>query len=281
MNWLAYFPTLEAAPDLDHLKRIGLDRTWYGWDYEPDSLQGLEGVRCSKGPDDGHGWVGTLQPEIKESQCETRYYPDQQEWRPCFQNGGVTHWVGWYRDDPPGPKDLERPFRNFHAVLGQPYKLEDGNSWLIPRAKGREDRRTLPTMPAIDQKTGEMYRTKHPGCTDLFDIADAIYGWIVEDGETPSENDYTSWACTILQSQYRIDRSLIIYLGLFYNVELSICLEFIDWFAVSKEAKAVEDAKKKESTSSTTPRDTLSSGNMPEVVSSTMDTNQPMQIVSG
>lgn len=51
--------------------------------------------------------------------------PEHAAWRRSLCD---RFWLGWDRDNPPGPNDL----RNDYSVAGVPVELRDGNLWMIP-----------------------------------------------------------------------------------------------------------------------------------------------------
>ncbi len=74
---------------------------------------------CSKGPD-GVGGAILARGNLGGKHG---YYPDVQEWQKV-----AGQWLGWPKDNPPGPDDLVRDT----LVDGWDTELADGNAWVVP-----------------------------------------------------------------------------------------------------------------------------------------------------
>jgi hypothetical protein len=113
-GFLYYIPK-ERNPTREKLAKLGFP--FAEWAAVP-------GCGCDKGPDGGVGAVFVLSLPVG-SQPTVGHYPDTQHWENRF---GGDLWVGWEREAPPRPLDLQWE----RAVQGKPVKLLDGNTWIVP-----------------------------------------------------------------------------------------------------------------------------------------------------
>lgn len=123
MHFQIYIPATVAAdhPGVHPLESVGLA------DLVGDSRQ----LGVDTGPDDARGvcfgWSRSGFPQLG-------YRPTVQAWRPAVPCGDLParrYWVGLWKDSPPTPDDLQRPY----AVRGKWLGLPDGHEWLLPQAK--------------------------------------------------------------------------------------------------------------------------------------------------
>lgn len=59
------------------------------------------------------------------------YRQNQQEWVPAYPLNGLDagrYHVGFWKDKPPTPADLQRPF----PITGRAVRFGDGNDWVVP-----------------------------------------------------------------------------------------------------------------------------------------------------
>lgn len=87
--------------------------------------------RVSAGPDGGSGLLVRAEPAVKPSRKQPlpAYRPQAQEW----QQAGA-YWLGWERERPPGPDDLQRRPTSVGLFFPRPaYEVElaDGRKWLV------------------------------------------------------------------------------------------------------------------------------------------------------
>lgn len=133
---------------------------------------------------------GNQQGTIVSLGKDARYLPDRQQWQRSFC--GQYH-VGWNSSSPPTPEQLLRS----RPLDGTPYRLGDGNDWLIPilhgpcitipRAYGfgPNGERVLQAIPQYAQllaKSEEWVNVihgqseSHPSFDDWFDFAAQLVG---------------------------------------------------------------------------------------------------------
>lgn len=99
----------------------------------------IESGVTEHGPDGGLGLLFCVEgKQTPHCESDPKVRADKQEWTPVHGEGGVTHWVGWDKENPPTPKDLIRP----QVCEGQKLQLGDKNEWIIPAV--RADINTLP-----------------------------------------------------------------------------------------------------------------------------------------
>ena len=86
-----------------------------------DFVGNAEALRVPDGPD---GTGGAVFAWWHKQDRHIGYRPDQQHWIKSAEG----YWVGMWKDDPPSPQQLARPYQE----RGRWVTLGDGNSWLIP-----------------------------------------------------------------------------------------------------------------------------------------------------
>ncbi len=98
------------------------------------------------------------------------YRKAEQEWKKC---GGGAFWVGWYKAEKPGPKDLERETK----VPGLMVPLSGGTLWQVPVARGELGEAAIPAVLGLDDE-GNPSRVVLPGYRDIVaaaaEVADAF-----------------------------------------------------------------------------------------------------------
>lgn len=98
--------------------------------------------RCASG---GQGPDGAAGVFVSPNSTTAFYKPDEQTWSGTFGDAG--YWIGFARDDRPGPADLVRP----RQMRGALVELLDGNEWLIPAA--------VHAPCSLTQKNGQVVQT--------------------------------------------------------------------------------------------------------------------------
>jgi hypothetical protein len=87
----------------------------------PDFVANAEAITAPAGPD---GQAGAIFAWWNRQDRHIGYQPERQEWIKS-PNG---YWVGFWKDDPPSPEQLARPYQE----RGKFVTLGDGNRWLVP-----------------------------------------------------------------------------------------------------------------------------------------------------
>lgn len=219
-GFLYYIPGQpEATPE-----SVGLEATFAGASVPSGEVTG------SGGPDGNHGKVYALGDTV----CG--YYPDTQEWRKCG-----AFWLGWYRDETPGPQVLERN----ELIGGHRVKLCDGNEWLVPVARSFPNGTCLPERILIGPD-GEWIKEIIPEYVAMSQKAEVIWKSAESTGEfTETFEESADMALMALSINYRIGRHEVGALELFTTQNLSdVLLALVDWPTVEWLLK--EDSKKKE-----------------------------------
>ena len=95
------------------------------------------GLPIDRGPDGRPGWI--LPHVYRKTGDLVDYLPERQRWSPEATPGGqptevwsqADYWIGFDREDPPGPRDLLKlPPAKIYG--GADVRLLDGNLWHIP-----------------------------------------------------------------------------------------------------------------------------------------------------
>lgn len=117
MHYQVFLPGVTAA-DPQKLVDAGLE----------DHVENATFTEIAEGPTNERGsLVSWLQPGERFG-----FDAERQDWFPAVQRGDLKacrYHVGFWRDDPPLPTHLERPYQ----YEGDRVSLGDGNRWLMPR----------------------------------------------------------------------------------------------------------------------------------------------------
>lgn len=125
-------------------------------------------VRDVKGPDDQMGLLLVPRPLDGQIPCKS-YLPEHQEWRRAEDASGK--WIGWQRDQPPGPQDLVK-----RDALSAKWFFKDAKDgeWVIVTARSsNEGVVSLPTTYTF--KDNVMISRVTPRYQSLFELSGAVY----------------------------------------------------------------------------------------------------------
>ena len=128
-----------------------------------------------KGPDDGAGCMIARSPASRGTVPELAYRPEDQEWREC---GGGKWWLGWYRQSPPRPMDLER---SRSELMGYRVKLGDGDSWLVPVARSFPEGCPLPKSLVLGSDGESVTEQLLGEYVEFSKRAERLWGWFCAD----------------------------------------------------------------------------------------------------
>jgi len=122
-HFLIYIPQSKDFTQVTStdLARVGLE----------DHIEGAHTLATASGPDNAPGMVYGW-PKPTDNRLD--YCPEEQEWFECKADGELKagrYWVGVWKDSPPTPKDLQRPY----PYLGVNVELGDGNCWIVPKIR--------------------------------------------------------------------------------------------------------------------------------------------------
>jgi len=203
-GYLYYVPG--AGHDVDY-HAAGLD---YAFDDRSPT-------RCpvTRGPDGAAGVVVSCDEPMR-----VRYVPAEQTWGPV---PGTEAWVGYWRDAPPGPGDLERA----RMLVGHRHRLGDGQEWIIPLARGvlvsgdelLGSLSVIPCTRKLDAGGSWVNGDPLPQYREFGAIAARWFDAVVaaNDAGGPVQYDYDEEddAAAVLGVNYRIGRAEISLRGLF------------------------------------------------------------------
>ena len=172
-------------------------------------------------------------------------YLDDQVWEKVEEPGALAFWLGYAREQKPGPIDLARQ----ETVPGHWVTLGDGDEWIVPVARSfREDRVTLPHNMRMGPD-GKIVKSLKQEYRDLFDRASPIADEIYNSGAT-TINDEVLFKLAVdgLSVNYRVGIAEVNLLGL---LDTQTCLEvlkaMIDLPALEWLMKLYEPEQKKKS----------------------------------
>lgn len=162
-GFLYYLPGGKGV-GTDALRALGLERVFRGASVTTGAID--------SGPGSTAGLLFAISGEGKP---RLAYKSDKQIW-----NKYEKFWIGYDREDKPGPDDLARK----EIVPGYVVVLSDGNKWQIP---------TAPALPSYLGITadGSRARKPHPDYATLSTmgarVMDVFEAANISDGETTSE----------------------------------------------------------------------------------------------
>lgn len=194
-----------------------------------------------RGPDGGHGLLAAIKPatgsggEAAVIDCQ----PTGQKWLQCKTPDGkaTTHWLGWWLDKAPRPKDLQRE----HLHAGYPM-LMGGHEWQVPVVHAPYT--SLSEGVDVDE-CGNVLFPVAPKYESI--VAESAEWWGRHFGGEPSTGhaDAVGYAARVLGINYRVDPRVLSVrcLGAFDNLET---VARLIWYSIGgAEMSREADAKKK------------------------------------
>lgn len=139
------------------------------------------------------------------------YFAEEQEWAPIAEQ----IWVGWYRDDRPTEKDLQRK----EQLAGHVVKFEDGSEWLMPVARYWHDSMTYQDMlpRLLSMKDGKFVKSDViPKYRELWKVATEWFDhWNTQtrNGEVTID-EASHWCSPIICANYRATMAELVALGI-------------------------------------------------------------------
>lgn len=175
-----------------------------------------------------------------ESPTPIGYYPDDQEWA-C----AGKYWIGWRKDAPPTPIDLERRMN----VSGHPVKLLDGIEWLVPAVRQVNGLNTLPQVWGLDSE-GNNCTVTSPEHELLWDKACMLFDFYTGNEESVkgmelTYDDSLTIAAQALAVNYLLGEKEIRARKMCGNEELQMLGKAIVDLPTFEKIMAEMDAKKK------------------------------------
>ncbi len=136
------------------------------------------------------------------------YYPGKQEWA-AIQ--GSKLWLGWERDHPPTPADLQRET----MYPGHVVTMADGQEWTVPIVQTIIGDAALPTIYGIDANGALLKNKVLPAFERLWDLTRRLYAAIENFDVTKiTEPESVELLCSALALNYRVARWEVLNLGL-------------------------------------------------------------------
>lgn len=249
-GFLYYFPG-ETSLSIDGIRKAGL-----GYAFETDRFTASQVL--ANGPDRGSGLIVADWPGGNDRLVGC--YPDRQVWRssPLTPHPSPL-FIGMYRDEPPGPRDLARR----EQLAGEPVTLADGRQWLVPVVRSwRSDEEStgwvlrLPTVAGVDDQgewinagivsryqrlyddTMRWWDAKYAALFAAFHGRPKSEGDDSEEPDEPAETikaefsfaDLYDVALNLLQANYRLGKIEVAMLGLFDSQRAVDVLDLaVDW----------------------------------------------------
>jgi hypothetical protein len=176
-----YFTPGPNPPDLVWARANGLG---YAFD------AGFPARGTSRGPK-GRPAGHIFRNEATAGEEQLRLDEELQEWRRISTRpaDAAEVWIGWNRESPPGPADLERT----ETIEGFAIKLADGREWKIPVVSycGEEGERVPPILwrtSDIDDTGREVAGGVKAVRRWLWDLTAPAWDWMIE-GVDPITNE--------------------------------------------------------------------------------------------
>lgn len=158
MSGFLYFAEMKSSSN-DSVNSKGLG----------DRLPHFAVQRIEESPSGKYGILLTYSSNKKDYQGEdiTAYIPNEQVWEEFD-----SYWIGYWKDKPPTPADLERD----ELVNGHKVRLQDGNEWIVPVVRSFPEGTALPSSLKIG-KDGTLVTQVLPKYVSLCDRANTLYEW--------------------------------------------------------------------------------------------------------
>ena len=220
MHYLLYFPGHTGITN-EHLARAGLadlarDRApeWF----EP----------AGRGPDGGRGVYCTWRNGDAATDPPLDFH-DGQQWQPVE---GASYWIGFDRERPPRPEDLERKA----PIAGYGVTLLDNRTWCVPSVSclgqvarlkgGRWITEVKPELAAFAERCGQ-YAGPIFAAADQLDLLQRL-----APGKAPAEikTDFTfdetvAFAVEALALNYRLNAAVADRLAIFDEENLGLIVK--------------------------------------------------------
>jgi hypothetical protein len=214
MTQLLYFADgLQKVGNCQRARELGLGYAF------PESMGVVSADFSGAGPGGTQGCVFGVESE------RLGYYPDRQTWLK-IPKGSTSHqlYVGFWKEERPGPEDLKRA----DQLPGSLVRLRDGKDWLVPIARGWNDRgdqaswyNALPKTLTIDANGEWAIGGVEPKYAFLWELAnrwwtEMLGQEVAADGSV--RFDFASGhdaAVSVLAANYRVTRIEAALLGLF------------------------------------------------------------------
>jgi hypothetical protein len=172
----------------------------------------LPGGGVTGGPDGLNGHVSKLRGPVVAGGHEPTigYYAETQVWREILDG---KMWLGWERDNPPTPLDLQRPkLREGHTVT-----LADGNEWIVPVIRTLVGEAALSPVLTCD-RSGKVLRERvEPEFARIWDLTQRAFAalqTVPYEASKISDDEVVELYCSALAMNYRMSRWEVLYLGL-------------------------------------------------------------------
>lgn len=169
MAGFLYFASGITSPVNDEL----IDRLELRYAFERSPAHGPLNGRTPSGVD---GTIFADEARLKPQ--ELAYRPDDQAWRK--RPGDDCVWVGYWKDAPPTPGDLERA----KQLSGESVEFADGNAWRIPRlvwhAGDDGFQLALPTYYDLDDKGEWVCGAVDEEYAHLTELADRLHAGVYQ-----------------------------------------------------------------------------------------------------
>lgn len=148
------------------------------------------------------------------------YEPDRQEWLEMPPRPGRARlWLGYWKDERPGPGDLLRPQWDDSIKV----TLRDGQEWLIPIVCDYDDAAAELRPPqrhallSLDPSGGHGWGKVSPATRKLWDAVAPLASLklaraLGQTTEEPQESDLVAAAVALLQANYTVDLPEIVQL---------------------------------------------------------------------
>ena len=138
------------------------------------------------------------------------YRPDEQTWlklpaEPQAEGEPEFVWIGWYKQRPPGPKDLVRD----ETIDGHRVKLGDGRDWLVPVIHAPVTNLPQSFFPAADGMILRPVIRYRALMERTAAFVDQIEAAVAKKADWPSNTECFDFVAQVLRVNYRLhDRML-------------------------------------------------------------------------
>lgn len=227
---ISFFLPHKNGSNADHLREVGLDMLLREGDEAP-RFADLDGP----GPGDKPGQIVSWSGE------GLSYLPEQQEWYeiPACRDRNLPkgrYWIGTLKGIKASPADFVR--RNKVDGAAE-LLLCDGNRWTVPNSA------SFPMQFGLGDE-GEMKKIPRADFVNLFNRtiwAMKLLEQSLNDGSQIDEEQSLDYCVELLSLNYRINREIVLWLGLFDPNNLSQFMMFTtDYIRITE---IYEDVKKK------------------------------------
>ena len=204
MAGFLYFIPRNRQPTREYLAAIGFPFA---------ACAAVPGAGTDQGPDGTAGAIFTLGPPEHPTGKEPVLGKGEKEWLPAYDE---QVWLGWCKDDPPHPLDLQRR----STLAGHNMTLTDGHAWIVPTIRTMDGRPAVESVLTLGPDGQCRFDRPAPAYAGLWAMIHRI--WQQAQGQLPPPTAEECFECvaSAMALNYRVSKWELAALGVFTDANL-------------------------------------------------------------